>query len=124
MALPKSPLSILKLSSACLLNSNTLNELWQIVGFFLDNAGDLGRQDGADSTIWGILAHDLGLLAAAAVVKNFSHITISEHLGQKRSSLNIHSVLEQFGLGKGIFVAQRDYFGYSWSSLVHVLVHL
>ncbi|KAF4796388.1 hypothetical protein TURU_084565 [Turdus rufiventris] len=60
---------------------------------------DLGRQDGADSTIWGILAHDLGLLAAAAVVKNFSHITISEHLGQKRSSLNIHSVLEQSGLG-------------------------
>lgn len=95
-----------------------------MVGFFLDNAGDLCRQDGADSTIWGILAHDLGLLAAAAVVKSFSHIRISEHLGQKRSSLNIHSVLEQFGLSKGIFVAQRDHFGYFWSTLVPVLVHL
>lgn len=53
---------------------------WQ--GFFLDNAGDLCRQGGADSTIWGIVAQDLGLQAAAAVGKTFSQMRISEHLGQ------------------------------------------
>lgn len=57
-----------------------------MVEFFLDNAGDRCRKDGvaffAESTIWGTLAQDMGLLAAAGVVKDCSQIWISECLGQ------------------------------------------
>lgn len=57
-----------------------------MVEFFLGNAGDRCRKDGAaffaESTIGGILAQDMGLLAAAAVVKDCSQIQISECLGQ------------------------------------------
>lgn len=49
---------------------------------FLENAGDGCRKDGAaffaESTFGGVLAPDMGLLAAAAVLKDFSQIRISE----------------------------------------------
>lgn len=44
------------------------------------------RKDGAaffaESTFWGVPAPDTALLAAAAAVKDFSQIRISECLGQ------------------------------------------